>query len=119
MKMIFIFILLFTFTNGIAQNSFEKALKKLPVYPYKEIKAAGGDWLLNNTNAITRILKSSNGKEIIITNGLICRQFRVQPYMTCFGFKNLIAGKEMLRSIEPEAEIKINGKSYFRKTKYI
>ncbi|MGH2647084.1 MAG: alpha-galactosidase, partial [Ginsengibacter sp.] len=87
-------------------------LEKLPIYVVSDSNVLKADWLLGNTNAITKILKSADGKDLIITNGLISRQFRMQPYMACFGFKNLVAGKEMLRSLEPEAAITINDKAY-------
>ena len=112
MKSIFFFLFALTIKSAVAQSPLQKTLNQLPVYPSDEIKAAPGDWLLGNTRAITQVFKSSNGKDIIITNGLVCRQFRVEPYMACFGFRNLVTGKEMLRSIEPEAEVTINGKSY-------
>ena len=112
LKTIFLFLFLCTMRNVLAQNLLRQKLESLPVYPSGEIKVAAGDWLLGNTNASTQIFKSSNGKDLVITNGLVCRQFRMQSYMACFGFKNLVTGKEMLRAIEPEAELVINGKTY-------
>ena len=98
--------------NVIAQTPAQQKFKNLPVYPFNEVKAINGDWLLGNTNGITKVFKSKNGKDLIITNGLVSRSFRLYPYMACFDFKNVVTGKEMLRSIEPEAEIQINGTSY-------
>ncbi|MDP4284598.1 MAG: alpha-galactosidase [Bacteroidota bacterium] len=112
MKSICTLLLLCAFRTIDAQNIAQQKLEQLPLYPSSEIKAAQGDWLLNNAHAITKIYRSGNRKDLIITNGLICRRFRLQPYMACFGFQNLITGKEMLRAIEPEAEVEINGKSY-------
>ncbi len=112
MRKVYILLLSFAFKNVAAQNLIQKKLEQLPAYPFSEIKAVKGDWLLGNTDAITKIFKSTNGKDLVITNGLVCRQFRLQPYMACFGFKNLISGKEMIRALEPEAEVTINNKSY-------
>ncbi|MEO8415643.1 MAG: alpha-galactosidase [Ginsengibacter sp.] len=112
MKTIFLFLFLGAVSNVLAQNLIQQKLESLPVYPSDEIKAPGRDWLIGNTNASTQIFKSSNGKDLVIANGLVCRQFRMQSYMACFGFKNLVTGKEMLRAIEPEAELVINGKTY-------
>lgn len=112
MRKVFFLLLLCPSKNVIAQNTVQKKLQDLPVYSFNEIEAVKGDWLLATNNATAKILKSADGKDLIVTNGLICRQFRLQPYMACFGFKNLVTGKEMLRAIEPEAEITINNKSY-------
>ncbi|MEO8854151.1 MAG: alpha-galactosidase, partial [Ginsengibacter sp.] len=58
------------------------------------------------------VYKSENGKDFVITNGLITREFRVQPYFACFSFRNLVTGKEMIRAIQPEAAIEIDGTKY-------
>ena len=112
MKAICLILLLLGTANINAQSSVQQKLERLPVYHSDKFKSAGGDWLLSNTHALTRIFKSNNGKDLVITNGLVSRKFRLQPYMACYEFKNLMTGKEMLRALEPEAEIEINGESY-------
>jgi len=112
MKLVGLFLLLFCGKVMLAQNPLQQKQDALPVYSIDENKKTEGDWLLGNSDAITRVFKSSNGKDLIISNGLMSRQFRMHPYMACFGFRNLISGKEMLRAIEPEAELLINGYSY-------
>ncbi|WP_202552328.1 alpha-galactosidase [Ginsengibacter hankyongi] len=112
MKSICFILLLCGAGNIVAQNLVQQKLEQLPVYHPDEFKSAGGDWLLGSTKAVTHIFKSTNGNDLTITNGLVSRKFRLQPYMACYEFKNLMTGKEMLRAIEPEAEIEINGKSY-------
>ncbi|MDP4130281.1 MAG: alpha-galactosidase, partial [Bacteroidota bacterium] len=112
MKIIWVCFLLCCAENIAAQTPLQQKQDALPFYPSVENPAAKGDWLLGNTHATTQIYKSANGKDLIISNGLISRQFRMQPYMACFGFSNLVTGKEMLRAIEPEAVITINNKSY-------
>ncbi len=112
MKIICMFFLLCCTGNLAAQTPLQQKQEALPFYPSIENETAKGDWLLGNTHAKTKIYKSANGKDLVISNGLVSRQFRLQPYMACFGFRNLITGKEMLRAIEPEAEIMINGQSY-------
>ncbi len=112
MKVICLFFLLFCVKNTEAQNLLQQKQEALPLYSANETQGAQSDWLLGNRHALTRIFKSSNGKDLIISNGLISRSFRMQPNMACFGFRNLITGKEMLRAIEPEAVLMINNKSY-------
>ena len=112
MKLTGLFFLLFCGKVMLAQSRLQQKREALPVYSAVEHQKTEGDWLLGNRNAVTRVFKSANGKDLVISNGLISRQFRMQPYMACFGFSNLISGKEMLRAIEPEAEIVINGQPY-------
>jgi len=57
------------------------------------------------------VYRSEDGKEIILCNGLLKRTFRVQPNVACVDFGNLSSGEQMLRAVEPEARLIINGKS--------
>ena len=36
----------------------------------------------------------------------------MQPYFACFSFRNLMTPKEMIRSIQPEAQIEIDSTHY-------
>jgi hypothetical protein len=111
MKLTVLFFSLFLGKVMLAQSPFRQKQEALPVYA-GEMQKAPGDWLLGNVDAVTRVFKSSNGKDLVISNGLISRKFRLNPYMACLGFRNLTSGKEMLRAIEPEAELLINGRSW-------
>ena len=56
------------------------------------------------------VYRSEDGKEIVLCNGLLKRTFRIQPNVACVNFVNLSNGEQMLRAIEPEARLIINGK---------
>lgn len=67
------------------------------------------DWLLNATNYNASISKVNNEKDIILTNGLVRRIFRVTPNVACTGYENLISGQQLLRAVKPEAIVEIDG----------
>ena len=52
------------------------------------------------------------GRDLILNNGLVKRVFRLSPNVACTDYTNLINGQQLLRSVEPEARIIIDGKQY-------
>ncbi|SDS33985.1 hypothetical protein SAMN05216490_0977 [Mucilaginibacter mallensis] len=68
------------------------------------------DWLINNKGYIASIKKSADGKDIILSNGLLKRVFRIQPNIACISYENLSSGQQLLRNVKPEAVLTIDGK---------
>jgi len=68
------------------------------------------DWLVHKSVERSGVYKSADGKEIILYNGLLKRTFRIQPNVACVDFVNQSSGEQMLRAVEPEARLIINGK---------
>lgn len=113
MKKLFCFILsFFLLSAAFPQNIFLQKFNQLPSYSLRKTKIDKDDWLLGKVKDTSAIFKSQNGKDLIITNGLVSRSFRVQPYFACFSFQNLMTSKEMVRAIQPEAQIEVDGTSY-------
>ena len=113
MKKLFSFFLSFFFINiVISQNIVSQKFDHLPTYSLPKMKNENDDWLLGKVDYISSVFKSENGNDLIITNGLISREFRVQPYFACFSFRNLMTPKEMIRAIQPEAQIDIDSAHY-------
>ena len=77
MKLVGLFLLLFCGKVMPAQNPLQQKQDALPVYSIDENQKTEGDWLLGSSDAITRVFKSSNGKDLIISNGLIYSPFRI------------------------------------------
>lgn len=68
------------------------------------------DWLINNKAYVASIKKSETGKDIILSNGLLKRIFRIQPNIACISYENLSSGQQLLRDVKPEAALTIDGK---------
>ncbi|MFC4874575.1 alpha-galactosidase [Negadavirga shengliensis] len=70
------------------------------------------DWLINGTGykAETKII--AGGKELVLTNGLVQRQFRVAPNFATVGLNNLVTGQNYLRAVRPEGRLTLNGIDY-------
>ena len=68
------------------------------------------DWLIQATAQKAAIFIEN--KQLIVDNGLVRRVFIVNPNSSCISYTNLSNGQELLRSIEPEARLVLNGQSY-------
>ena len=72
--------------------------------------AQKADWLIKPT--AQKAVISIQNNQLILDNGLVRRVFLLDPNASCISYKNLSNGQELLRSIEPEARLVLNGTSY-------
>lgn len=70
------------------------------------------DWVINGKSYIGTVTQSDGGKEILLSNGLIERSFRIAPNLATIGIKNLVTSQNYLRSVRPEAKITIDGHKF-------
>ncbi len=81
----------------------------LPLNPLVSM-AQQADWLIKPTTQKAVISIQKN--KLILDNGLVRRVFLLDPNASCISYINLSNGQELLRSIEPEARLVLNGQSY-------
>jgi hypothetical protein len=74
------------------------------------VNAQKTDWLIQPT--VKKAVISIQNNQLILDNGLVRREFLLSPNASCISYKNLSNGQELLRSIEPEARLVLNGASY-------
>ncbi|SHM01720.1 hypothetical protein SAMN05444266_10686 [Chitinophaga jiangningensis] len=74
--------------------------------PLQAQNAGRQDWLINNQGYKANV--TAAGKEVVISNGLLSRSFRVTPNVICTDFRNLVSGEQLLRAIKPEAQLFID-----------
>ena len=92
-----------------SQYSFSQSIPKWnPAFEQLAVK----DWLIHTPAQKAGVYSSQDGKDIILYNGLVKRTFRMSPNLTCFDFKNLSNGQQLLRAVRPEAVVTINGVAY-------
>ena len=91
--------------------SAQNTIAKLPILKEDNEQLIKTDWLVKKPITHANIYQSSDGKDIILYNGLLKRSFRIQPNVACIDFVNLTNGEQMLRAVEPEARLVINGNS--------
>ncbi len=70
------------------------------------------DWLIDSSPYTAGIYRNNTNTELILSNGLIRRTFRLSPNAATVALDNLTTGASLLRGIKPEAEVEINTVSY-------
>lgn len=78
----------------------------------KEQVAEKTDWLIHSPRAHAAIYRSADDKEIILSNGLVSRTFRLTPNAATVALDNLTTGDSMLRAVKPEATLDLDGARY-------
>lgn len=86
--------------------------QKLPIYYPEKQTAITQDWLVKPIAVKAQILASTDGKDIILYNGLARRTFRISPNLACTDYTNLTINKQLLRAVQEEARLTIDGKDY-------
>jgi hypothetical protein len=95
------------FTNNISL-----LLNSLPAVTTEYLDGVEQDWLVDKVALPSLVLKGENTKELILSNGLVSRTFRLTPNCVTVDFKNLITGESLLRGVSPEAILTIDKKEY-------
>jgi len=84
----------------------------LPVYDAGKEKSIIPDWLVKAIKEKAAVYRSADSKDIVLSNGLVKRVFRIKPNIACIDYKNLANGQQLLRAVKAEARITIDGKAY-------
>ncbi|MEA3365945.1 MAG: hypothetical protein U9Q79_09935, partial [Candidatus Hydrogenedentes bacterium] len=71
-----------------------------------------GDWLIKPPQDGAAVYRTGNPDEIVLSNGLISRIFRLVPNAATVVFDNLITDQAVLRGVKPEARITVDGVHY-------
>jgi len=68
------------------------------------------DWLVKPIQQKSTIIQK--GSIIILDNGLLRREFYVGKNLASYSYLNLGNGQQLLRAVQPEAKVFLNGKMY-------
>jgi len=87
-------------------------LSRLPVLTARDAAPAGVDYLVRPIDRRAGVYRSRDGRDVILTNGLIRRVWRIAPNAACIALDNLMTGQSILRAVQPEATVTIDGVAY-------
>ncbi|MBX2816656.1 MAG: hypothetical protein KTR24_11685, partial [Saprospiraceae bacterium] len=73
-----------------------------------EIEEPHTDWLLHSQGFEAQVLRTTDSN-LVLTNGLIRREFGLDPNGATVAFDNLSSGAALLRAVRPEALLSIDG----------
>ncbi|HOW73335.1 MAG TPA: hypothetical protein PKY77_22270 [Phycisphaerae bacterium] len=86
-------------------------LDQLAVWPGPG-RAGAKDWLIDGSGYKAGVFRGPRPHELVLTNGLIARTFRMAPNAATVGLDNLVTGEAVLRGVKPEATIELDGRRY-------
>ncbi|AWO00782.1 alpha-galactosidase [Chitinophaga alhagiae] len=75
------------------------------------LQAQQRDWLIDNTAFRARVETGAAGT-ITLGNGLLSRSFSLRQNLVCTDYRNLVNGEQLLRAVQPEARVTLNGTTY-------
>ncbi|MGQ7871030.1 hypothetical protein [Sunxiuqinia sp. sy24] len=90
-------------------QSFKKDVEKLPVISGIYETGVENDWLLKKPSEKAQVFRNESSNELILSNGIISRSFRLSPNAATTSLKVLSKQKEHIRAVKPEAIISANG----------
>jgi len=89
--------------------SWRSQIRELPPAP----EPGQQDWLVHRVTRTAGIYRNGVGDDsLVLDNGLVRRTFLLQPNAATVAIDQLTTGESLLRSVRPEAEITLDGKSY-------
>jgi hypothetical protein len=88
------------------------AVLSLPCLPATPPRRPSADWLIHPAGFVARAYQTAGGAEVVLTNGLLARTWRLTPGAATVGFDNLMTGESILRSVRPEARVRLDGVDY-------
>lgn len=102
--------------NKVTREDWEKMsakLKKLAVAEYPSMPCSVTDWLVIPDRYKAEVMAGSDGKSVVLTNGLIARVFRIIPNLATVDVVNQMSGENMLRAVSGEGELVIDGEKWY------
>ncbi len=84
-------------------------INQIPVW---DGKIESHDWLVEKITTKANVFRSEDSTSLILSNGLIYREFRMFPNLATIAFDHLQTKEGFLRAIKPEGDITLNGKSF-------
>lgn len=84
-------------------------LSALPARALDPLAPATEDWLIQGAPRPAAILRDESGRAIVLDNGLLRRTIRVTPTAATVGLDDLMTGRALLRAVQPEARVTLDG----------
>jgi len=69
------------------------------------------DWMMCQSGQYQAHIVAKD-QDIILENGLVRRSFKIKQNAFCYDFTNLVTGQQLIRAVQPEAQLQLNGKWY-------
>ena len=99
-------------SSSTPADDIDSTIASLPELRGAAAETVSTDWLVMPTRRKTAVYRQRDAREIVLTNGLIRRTWRIKPNGATVALDNLMTGQSMLRGVKPEAIVEIDGERY-------
>ena len=97
---------------SLARIAAQFTLAVLLMKPVVSAESSRPDWLVTPVTTPATVATAREDKEIVLSNGLIRRTFRLRPNAATVAYDNLMTGASVLRGVKPEAIVEIDGRRF-------
>ena len=87
-------------------------LAGLPLLPAEHLRQPSIDWMLAPKGFKAGVYRTADGKELVLSNGLLRRHIRLSPNAATVALDCTITSQTLLRSVRPEVMVELDGKQY-------
>ncbi len=98
--------------DSLQQKDLLKSIQQLPLLSGQAAGTVESDWLIHPTKIPTSVYRTNHDDELVLTNGLISRTFRILPNAATVALDNHITGQSLVRGVKPEAVIELDGQLF-------
>jgi hypothetical protein len=95
-----------------ADNPLPDAIAALPQITQELLQREQADWLVTPIARKAGVYRTNHANEIVMSNGLVSRTFRLAPNAATVGLDDLVGGRALLRGVKPEAQVTLNDTAY-------
>lgn len=74
--------------------------------------SVNGDWLIGAPTPKAAVYRGANANELVMSNGLIRRVWRLRPNAATVAYDNLMTDAPVIRGTKPEAIVTIDGEQF-------
>lgn len=78
--------------------------------PERPRELASVDWLVEAPPSSAGVFR--DGDRLVLDNGLVRREWRLEPGLGCVSFEDLTTGRQLLRAVRPEAIVSVDGEEW-------
>ncbi len=97
--------------EGAIKKMLDAQIRQLPEIEYP-LARPEYDWLIDNSKVKAGVFRANINKDIVLTNGLVARVFRLSPNLATIDYMNQMTGESLLRAVSNEGTLTIDGKTY-------
>ncbi len=101
-----------TLLSGLTPLHAAQQQRMKPVQDFAALPTTDADWLVEDVEPAAGAYIHTTRKELHLDNGLVRRSFRLAPAFGCVSLRRLADGAELLRAVQPEAVLTIDGEEW-------